>query len=130
MMPSAISGSRHIALAVSGHCNRRHQKASNRQEMKLSSRQIKNISVVILTTTFLTWFFYYHENLPKPIRAVTAILETPVAISSGISFYCNLGIPVFETPWAVILTNLIFSFLMVYLAGKSFHRYKQSTNNK
>jgi hypothetical protein len=90
--------------------------------MKLTSRQIKNILMVVSLTTFLTWFFYAHENLPKPIRAATAILETPVAITSGLSYYCKLGIPVYDTSWAVILTNLIFSVILVYLADKFFYR--------
>lgn len=96
--------------------------------MKLTSRRIKNILVVVLLTTFLTCFFYTHENLPKPIRAVTAIIETPVAIASGLSYYCKLGIEVYETPWAVILTNLIFSVLFVYLIGKIINRKQQTTN--
>ena len=76
---------------------------ANRQEMKLTSRQIKNILVVVLLTTFLTWFFYAHENLPKPIRAGTSLLETPVAIASGLSYYCKLGIPaLFSLPYLCI----------------------------
>jgi membrane protein implicated in regulation of membrane protease activity len=90
--------------------------------MKLTRRRIKNILVVILLTTFMTWFFYAHENLPKPIRAATALLETPVAIASGLSYYCKLGLPVYDTFWAVILTNLIFSVILVYLADKFFYR--------
>lgn len=86
--------------------------------MKITSRQIKNISVIFFLTTFLTCFFYLHENLPKPIRAVTALIETPVAIASGLSYYCNLGIPVYKTPWAIILTNLILSVILVYFADK------------
>ncbi len=44
-----------------------------------SKRNIKIIATVVLLTTFLTWFFYAHETLPKPIRVATAIIETPVA---------------------------------------------------
>lgn len=86
--------------------------------------------MVILLTTFLTWFFYAHENLPKPIRAATALLETPVAIASGLSYYSKLGIDVYETPWAVILTNLIFSVIIVYLADKFINRKKTKSKNK
>lgn len=97
--------------------------------MNITSRQIKKISAVVLLTTFLTWFFYAHETLPKPIRAATALIETPVAIASGLSYYCKLGIPVYKTPWAVILSNIIFSVLLVYLADKFFYRKKQTTKN-
>ncbi len=62
--------------------------------MSLSKRHIKIIASVILLTTFLTWFFYAHETLPKPIRAATALIETPVAIASGLSYYLKLGIDV------------------------------------
>lgn len=70
----------------------------------------------------MTWFYYAHETFPKPLRAVTALFATPVAIASGLSHYLNLGIPVYETPWAVILTNLIFSTLFVWLVAKLFNR--------
>jgi hypothetical protein len=97
--------------------------------MTFTKRHIKTALVVVILPTFLTWFFYAHENLPKPIRAATALLETPVAIASGLSYYCKLEIPVYETPWAVILTNLIFSFILVYFADKFFNRKKQTTKN-
>lgn len=93
--------------------------------MTSSKRYVKIVSAVILLTTFLTWFFYAHERLPKPIRALTALIETPVAIASGLSHYLKLGIDVYETPWAVILTNLIFSTFVVYLAGKLLRRNKK-----
>ncbi len=92
--------------------------------MNIKSRNIKIISAVVLLTTFLTLFFYAHETLPKPIRAATALIETPIAIAAGFSYYCKLGIPVYETPWAVILSNLIFSLLLVYFAAKYFSRRK------
>ena len=97
--------------------------------MNISSRQIISISVIVLLTTFLTWFFYAHETLPKPMREVTALIETPVAIASGLSYYLNLGVPVYETPWAVILTNLIFSVIFVYLADKFFYRKNNRQKN-
>jgi hypothetical protein len=92
--------------------------------MKFTKRHIKIISVIVLLTTFLTWFFYTHETLPKPIRAATAIIETPVAIASGLSYYLKLGIDVYETPWAVILTNFLFSVVMVFLVDKFFNSRK------
>jgi len=95
--------------------------------MNITKRHIKIISAVVLLTTFLTWFFYAHETLPKPIRAATAIIETPVAVASGLSHYLRLGIPVYETPWAVILTNLIFSVVLVLLVDKFFKSRKQKS---
>ena len=83
--------------------------------MTFTRVHIKIVSAVVLLKEFLTWFFYSHEKLPKPIRSVTALIETPVAIASGVSHYLNLGIPVYETPWAIILTNLLFSFAVVLL---------------
>jgi len=95
--------------------------------MNIKSRHIKFVSAIILLTAFLTWFFYAHETLPKPIRAATAIIETPVAIASGLSYYLKLGIDVYETPWAVILTNFLFSIVMVFLVDKFFKRRKQKS---
>ncbi len=83
--------------------------------MNFSSKGFKFIFFVLLLTGFLTWFFFVHENLPKPLRALSALIETPVAIASGISHYLNLGIPVYETTWAIISVNLVFSILLVYL---------------
>lgn len=92
--------------------------------MGLSKRHIYIIVTVVLLTTFMTWFFYAHETLPKPIRAATALIETPVVIASGHSHYLNLGVDVYETPWAIILTNLIFSVLLVLLIDKFIIRRK------
>ena len=92
--------------------------------MKFTRRHIKIILSVVLLTTFLTWFFYAHETLPKPIRAATALIETPVAIASGLSYYLKLGIDVYEKPWAIILTNFLFSVVMVFLVDKFFNRRK------
>lgn len=90
--------------------------------MKINRRQIHFITAVVLLTTFFTWFFYAHETLPKPIRAATALIETPVAIISGICHYLNLGISVYESPWAIVMINLIFSIVLVYLANKIFRK--------
>jgi hypothetical protein len=88
--------------------------------VKISSRHIKFISLIVLLTTILTWFFYAHETLARPIRAATALIETPVAIAAGLSYYLKLGLDVYETPWAVILSNLIFSIVTILLANKFF----------
>jgi hypothetical protein len=95
--------------------------------MRLSKRHIYFIVTVVLLTTFLTWFFYAHETLPKPIRAATALIETPVAIASGLSHYLKLGVDIYETPWAIILTNFLFSVVMVFLVDKFFKRRKQKS---
>lgn len=58
------------------------------------------------------------------MRAITALIETPVAIASGLSYFLKLGIEVYETLWAVILSNLIFSVFLVLLADKFFKRRK------
>ena len=86
--------------------------------MGLTKRHIYFIVTVVLLTTFLTWFFYAHETLPKPIRAATALIETPVAIASGLSHYLNLGIDVYELPIAIIISNFIASIFMVSLGYK------------
>jgi uncharacterized membrane protein YqhA len=86
--------------------------------MSFTKRYIKIISAVFLLTTFLTWFFYAHETLPKPIRAATAIIETPVAIASGLSHYLKLGVDVYESPTAIIISNFIASIIVVILAVK------------
>lgn len=90
--------------------------------MKIATGQNKIISAVILLTTLITWFYYAHETFPKPLRAVTALFATPAAIASGLSHYLNIEKPVYETPWAVILSNLIFSTLLVCLVDKLFNR--------
>jgi len=86
--------------------------------VNISKRNIKIISAVVLLTTFLTWFFYAHETLPKPIRAATAIVETPVAIASGLSYYLKLGISVYESPTAIIISNFITSVFLVIIVRK------------
>jgi hypothetical protein len=86
--------------------------------MKIKRSHIVLISSVILLTTILSWFYYAHETLPKPLRALTALLETPVAIASGISHYLNLGISVYESMFAVIVVNFIFSLLISLLVYK------------
>lgn len=93
--------------------------------MTITRRHIKLISAVALLTILLTWFFYAHETFPKPLRAATALVGTPVAVASGLSYYLNLGIPVYDTPWAVILSNLTFSVLLAFLADKLFTKRKQ-----
>ena len=64
--------------------------------------------------------------LPKPIQAATALIETPVAIASGLSHYLKLGVDVYETPWAIILTNLIFSVGLFVLLDKLCIKRKQN----
>ena len=86
--------------------------------------QIKIILAIIVLTSFLIWFFYAHETLPKPLRAATALIGTPVAIASGLSYYLKLGVEVYETPWAVIFSNLVFSVLVVILVNKVVIRLK------
>lgn len=93
--------------------------------MTITRRHIKLISTIILLTVLLTWFFYGHETFPKSLRAVTALFGTPVAVASGLSHYLKLGIPVYDTPWAVVLSNLIFSVLLIFLVDKFFNKRKQ-----
>lgn len=80
---------------------------------------------VLAITALLTGFFYWHESFPKPLRAMTAIFGVPTALASGISHYLHLGIPVYETPWAVILANLIAAILVVAIARRLFLRIKK-----
>jgi hypothetical protein len=84
----------------------------------MTKKSIIKLAAIIGLTAFLTWFFYIHESLPKGLRAATALFETPVAIASGLSHYLNLGIPVYETPWAILLINLVFSVIVVLLVDK------------
>jgi hypothetical protein len=86
--------------------------------MTITKKHIIKLSAIIALTAFLTWFFYVHESLPRAIRAATALIETPVTIASGLSHYLNLGIPVYETPWAILLINLVFSVIVVLLVDK------------
>jgi len=86
--------------------------------MNITNRYIKIISTFVLLTTLLTWFFYAHETLPKPIRAVTALVEAPVAIASGLFYYLKFGVPVYESPTAIIISNFIASVFLVILVDK------------
>ena len=90
------------------------------------NRNTQFILTVSTLTTFLTWFFYAHETLPKPLRAATALLETPVAIASGLSYYFNLGVDVYETLWAIVLSNLLFSIFVVVIINKFLIKKKNS----
>ncbi|MBK9737575.1 MAG: hypothetical protein IPO92_22505 [Saprospiraceae bacterium] len=98
--------------------------------MTITGRRIKIILLVVLLTTFLTWFFYAHETLPKPLRAATALIETPVAIVSGLSHYLNLGVDVYYTPWVIILTNFLFSVVMIFGVDEIFKRRRQKSTIK
>jgi Kef-type K+ transport system membrane component KefB len=77
-----------------------------------------NLFTVFLLTAALTAFYYIHESFPKPLRAATSLLATPTAVASGISHYLKLGIPVYETPLAVILANGIASIIIVLVADR------------
>jgi len=79
---------------------------------------IKIASAIVLLTAFLSWFFYAHETLPKPLRAATALIETPVAIASGLSHYLNLGIEVYESLASIIISNFIASVFIVIVVDK------------
>ena len=86
--------------------------------MKLTKVLSIKLTIIVLLTTALTVFFYVHETFPKPIRAATALLGTPTAIASGLSYYLKLGIPVYDQPIAVIISNLIASIIIVILVGR------------
>ena len=86
--------------------------------MRAIKQPFKNILFIILLTTFLSWFFYAHETLPKPIRAETALIETPVAIASGISHYLKFDVNVYDSFIAVIVSNFIASVLIIFLINK------------
>lgn len=53
------------------------------------TKGLSKLTIIVLLTTALTVFFYVHETFPKPIKAATALLETPMAIASGLSYYLN-----------------------------------------
>ena len=84
-----------------------------------------NLVLIVLLTALLTVFFYVHETFPKPIRSATALLGTPTAISSGLSYYLKLGVPVYDSPLAVIMSNLIASIIIVVL-GERFLKWRKN----
>jgi hypothetical protein len=90
---------------------------------------IIKLSITLLLTGLLTVFYYFHETFPKPIRAATALLGTPTAIASGLSYYLKLGIPVYETPLAVVFSNLIASIIIVTL-GDTFLKWRRHQNQQ
>jgi hypothetical protein len=67
---------------------------------------------------------------PKPLRAATALIETPVAIASGISYYLNLGISVYDSLAAIIISNLTASIFIVILGYKIIKWYNSVLNKK
>lgn len=93
----------------------------------MKSRQLKIILAIVALTALLTWFFYAHETFPKPLRAVTAVFSVAVALASGLSNFLDLGVPVYETPWAVILANLLFAILIVFMVDKFINRRKDKS---
>ena len=93
--------------------------------MKLTKGLSIKLTIIVLLTTALTVFFYVHETFPKPIRAATALLGTPAAVTSGLSYYLKLGIPVYDTPVAVWVSNLIASILIVILGDTFLKRRKK-----
>ena len=86
--------------------------------MKLPGITISRIAYVVLLTCALTVFFFLHESLPKPVRSITAILAAPTAIASGISYYFNLGIAVYQSLAAILTANFIASAAIVVLVMK------------
>lgn len=83
-----------------------------------TKRTVVDLVLVIVISTLLIGFFYWHESFPKPLRAITALFGVPTAVASGLSHYLNLGIPVYDTPWAVILANVITAVCLVAVARK------------
>lgn len=97
--------------------------------MIINKIKIKAVVMVGIFTILLTWFYYAHETFPRPLRAATALFGTPVAIASGLSHYLKAGIPVYETPWAVVMANLIFSIVGVYVFVKILSFWKNKNKN-
>ena len=87
-------------------------------QLKFKKPIVNKLVIIILLTTALTAFYYVHESFPKPLRAITSLLAMPTAVTSGISHYLNLGIPVYDSLTAVIITNGIASIILVYLGNK------------
>lgn len=96
--------------------------------MKIRKFQLKIITAMVVLTIVLSWFYYIHEKLSKPLRAATALIETPVAIASGISHYLKIGVNVYETPAAIILVNFIISVVLILLVSKLIAKRKIKTN--
>ncbi len=92
--------------------------------MKSSKAITKKLTIIALLTVALTVFFYVHETFPKPIRAASALLGTPAAIASGLSYYLHLGIDVYNTPVAIVVANFIASVIVVIL-GDAFLRWRK-----
>lgn len=98
--------------------------AFKRLEM-LKNKTGKIIGIIALLATLFTLFYYTHETFPKPVRAITALAGTPVAVASGIAHYANLDIQVYNTPWAVILSNVIAAALFVLIAYQ-FYQWRKN----
>lgn len=96
----------------------------------IRNRIIKELLAVVVTTALLTLVYYTHESFPQPLRAVTALLCTPVGIASGIAHYCNLGVQVYDTPWAVVLANAIGAILIVQFAEWTIALWKRIRKSK
>ena len=87
-------------------------------------------SVILLITALLTAFFYLHETFPKPLRAITALFGTPVAVASGLSYYLTLGIEVYDSPVAVVLSNLVAAIVIVVVARPIIKGIRQLKSHK
>ena len=87
----------------------------NQYFIEVRNSILKRSIAILVTAGLLTLFYYTHVYFPKPLRAATALLGTPVAVASGISQYCKLGIPVYQTPWAIVIANVITAIPIVLL---------------
>lgn len=87
-------------------------------------RKSSILGLTLLITILLTFFFYIHEDLPQPLRALTAFFGTPVALLSGAFYFLGIEIPVYETPVLVVFANAVAAILLVFVIFKINNRKK------
>lgn len=66
------------------------------------------LSLTIVVATVLTLFYFVHEQLPRSIRAPSALLLAPVAIVDGLCYAA--GLPgIYGKAFPIFIVNCLFA---------------------
>jgi hypothetical protein len=89
-------------------------------------------TVALLTSalaTALTLFYFLHEQLPRLLRAPSALLLAPVAIVDGLCY--AVGIPgIYGKALPIFIVNFVFAGTLCALVYLIRRRWRATTSNQ